>query len=243
MCWGDAKLCQTSTEQEYLEFNERETKTRSGNDPRNVKAIEPKMFSVSNNEKCPVKPYKVYAEKRPAEMKTDDALFYSAVNNVKSGSGKPWFKNAPVGVNKLNTLMKTMAQKAGLGPNFKNHSGRKTMIQTLVNNDVPPTDIMQLSGHKNVQSITSYSTVSQKQQLNMCHTFTGLSSGEIAPQSGFSIPEKRKHEFDELTSVNIASNFFSAEQAAQQPLSLFSGAVISGGQISVAITTLNQSYD
>ena len=42
--------------------------------------------------------------------------------------------------------MKTMAQKAGLGPNFKNHSGRKTMIQTLVNNDVPPTDIMQLSG-------------------------------------------------------------------------------------------------
>ena len=76
------------------------------------------------------------------------------VNNVKSGSGKPWFKKAPVGV-KLNTLMKTMAQKAGLGSNFKNYSGRKTMIQTLVNNDVPPTDIMQLSGHKNVQSITS----------------------------------------------------------------------------------------
>ena len=70
--------------------------------------------------------------------------------HVISGSGKPWFKKAPVGVNKLNTLMKTMAQKAGLGPNFKNHSGRKTMIQTLVNNDVPPTDIMQLSRHKNV---------------------------------------------------------------------------------------------
>ena len=36
MCWGDVKLCQTSTGQEYLEFNKRETKTRSGNDPRNV---------------------------------------------------------------------------------------------------------------------------------------------------------------------------------------------------------------
>ena len=142
MCWVDVKLCQTSTGQEYLEFNERETKTRSGNDPRNVRAIAPKMFAASNNEKCPVKAYKVYAGKRPAEMKTDD------LNNVKSGSGKPWFKKAPVGVNKLNTLMKTMAQKDGLGPNFKNHSGRKTMIQTLVNNDVPPTDIMELSGHK-----------------------------------------------------------------------------------------------
>jgi len=36
-------------------------------------------------------------------------------------------KKAPVGLSKLNTLMKTMAQKAGLGPSFKNHSGRKTM--------------------------------------------------------------------------------------------------------------------
>ena len=84
------------------------------------------MFAVPNKEKCPIKAYEVYAEKRPAEMKTDDhAPFYLAVNNVKSGSGKPWSKKAPVGVYNLNTLMNTMAQKAGLGPNFKNHSGRK----------------------------------------------------------------------------------------------------------------------
>ena len=101
MCWRDVKLCKTSTGQEYLEFNERETKTRSGNDHRNATAIAPKMFAVPNNEKCPVKAYKVYAEKRLAEMKTDDASFYLAVNNVKSGSSKPWFKKAPVGVNKL----------------------------------------------------------------------------------------------------------------------------------------------
>ena len=59
------------------------------------------MFAVPNNEKCTVKAYKVYAEKRPAEMKTDDAPFFLAVNNAKSGSGKPWFKKALVGVNKL----------------------------------------------------------------------------------------------------------------------------------------------
>ena len=100
-----------------------------------------KMFAVPNNEKCPVKAFKVYAEKRLVEMKTDDAPFYLAVSNVKSGSGKPRLKKTPVGVNKLNTLMKPVAQKAGLGPNFKNLSGRNTMIQTLVNNDVPPTDI------------------------------------------------------------------------------------------------------
>ena len=120
------------------------------------------------------------------------------------------------------------------------------MIQTLVNNDVPPTDIIQLSGHKNVQSITSYSTVSQKQQWNMSHTLTGLSPAERGPQSGSSIPEKRKHEFDKLTHPATHPTFrptFSqqSKQAAQQLLSLFSGAVISGGHISVTINTLNQS--
>lgn len=58
MCWGDVKLCQTSTGQEYLESNERETKTRSGKDPRNVTVIAPKMFALPNNEKCPEKAYK-----------------------------------------------------------------------------------------------------------------------------------------------------------------------------------------
>jgi len=53
---------------------------------------------------------------------------YLAVNNVKSGSGKPWLEKVPVGVNKLNSLMKTMAQKAGLGPYLKNHSCSKTVI-------------------------------------------------------------------------------------------------------------------
>ena len=60
------------------------------------------MFAVPNNQKCPARAYKVYAEKRPAEMETHDAPFTLTVNNVKSG-----------------------------------------------NNDVPQTDIMQLSGHKN----------------------------------------------------------------------------------------------
>ena len=128
-----------------------------------------------------------------------------------------------------------MAQKARLGPNFKNHSGRKTIIQTLVNNDVPPTDLI-------LCNCNSYSTVSQKQQLNMSHILTGLSSGEIASQSDSFIPEKRNHEFYELTYLTFRPTFSQqSKQAAQQLLSLFSGAVISGEHISVAINTLNQS--
>jgi len=53
-----------------------------------------------------------------------------------------------------------------------------------------------------------------------------------ALQSGSSVPEKRKHEFDELTHPVFRPTFSQqSKQAAQQSLSLFSGAVISGGHI------------
>ena len=50
-----------------------------------------------------------------------------------------------------------VAEKAGLGPNVKNHSRRNKMIQSLTNNDIPATDIIQLSRHKTLQSVTNYS--------------------------------------------------------------------------------------
>ena len=73
--------------------------------------------------------------------------------------------------------MRKMSEKAGLGPNVTNHSGRKTMIQALTNNDIPATDIIQLSGHKNLQSVTNYSVVPEKQQVQMSHTLSELSTG------------------------------------------------------------------
>jgi hypothetical protein len=46
--------------------------------------------------------------------------------------------------------MKGKAKKVGLGPNISNHSGRKTMTQTLSNNDAPQSHghIVQLSDIK-----------------------------------------------------------------------------------------------
>ena len=107
------------------------------------------MFSVPGSEKDPVAAYKLQAKKRPTEVNDSDAPFYLAVNNcTEQESSKPWIKKSAVGQNKLNSLMRKMAEKAGLGPNVTNHSGRKTMIQALTNNDIPATDIIHLSGHK-----------------------------------------------------------------------------------------------
>ena len=61
--------------------------------------------------------------------------------------------------------MKTMAVKANLTnkENITNHSARKTMTQKLNDNQVPSTHIMQISDHKNVQSINNYSSLNSRQ--------------------------------------------------------------------------------
>ena len=73
------------------------------------------MFAVVGSERDPVRAYDLYASKRPDDLKTPDSLFYLAINHTTTAvNTKPWFKAAPMGVNKLKSLMKAMAEKAGL---------------------------------------------------------------------------------------------------------------------------------
>ena len=62
---------------------------------------------------------------------------------------KNWFKAQPMGVNKLNNIMKDMTQAAGISGKT-NHSGRKTLVQKLQDSGVPPNQIIQITGHKNL---------------------------------------------------------------------------------------------
>ena len=51
MCWGDVKLKETADGKEYLEFNERQTKIRTGSDCRDAREMPPKMFATSMDQK------------------------------------------------------------------------------------------------------------------------------------------------------------------------------------------------
>ena len=126
-------------------------------------------------------------------MNKPDAPFYLGVNHTTKNSDKSWFKASAMGVNKLNSLMKTMAERAGLdNSHLTNHSARKRMIQTLNDKDIPPSHIMQLSGHRNVQSINNYSHVSQEQQKSMSRILSGSTS--MVQTETHSLVETRKHQ-------------------------------------------------
>ena len=65
--------------------------------------------------------------------------------------------------------MKTMAEAVNFvsGKHTLNHPAWRTMITALRHENVSPLDISQLSGHKNLKSIDSCSTVSEQQQKEM----------------------------------------------------------------------------
>ena len=47
MKWGDVQLLTDVNGAEYLEYSERQTKTRTGAEPRNVRAVKPKAYSFA----------------------------------------------------------------------------------------------------------------------------------------------------------------------------------------------------
>ena len=177
--WGDVKLDQTPDGKENLKYSvERQTKTRTGSDSRDTRKIKPRMYSAPDlpAERDPVRVYKFYDSKRKHEsagMKTDYP-FYLAVNNPQpsSLSVKPWYKVQPIGVNKLNSSLKDTVNEARLGLENKrltDHSVRKRLAQKLNDNEIPPTQIMQIAGHRNVtcNSVNNLSSLSDKQKEKM----------------------------------------------------------------------------
>ena len=122
----------------------------------------PRMYATNTAKRCPVEIYKSYLERKPASMKQDDSPFYLAyITKPKSFT---WYKAAPLGVNYLGNFMKSTAEEANLQGKHTNHSARRTMISTLRHENINPLDISQLSGHKNLKSIDTYSEASEDQQ-------------------------------------------------------------------------------
>jgi hypothetical protein len=66
---------------EYLTFNERQSKTRQGVNPKDVHTLKPKMWANSETpDRCPVAIYKSYKEKRPQDFSRPDDPFYLATH-------------------------------------------------------------------------------------------------------------------------------------------------------------------
>ena len=210
LCWGDLELKTNADGLRYGKLStERQTKRRTGENTRKVREGKPKMYeNLDNNDCCPVTTYLAYKQHRPPEMMADDSQFYLTVNTEVLKAGKKWFKAAPLGVNSLRSMVKNMLAASQVHSDKKlvNHSTRKHLVQKLVDNNIPPNEIVQITRHKNVNSLNNYSAISDRRQQHISTVLSrrGESSTSVATSSS------PKVTVDEITSISTVQPSTSA---------------------------------
>ena len=166
--WGDITLKSDTNGNEFLEFNERCTKTRNGTNLYDKRAFRPCLFATpAIPERCPVNIYKIFRAHRPAVRLDPNSNFYISINHNRVAGSQIWYKDCNLGEKMISTMLKRMCQKAGVTGKKTNHSLRKTTCQRLINSGMPPNYIKQLTGHKNLASVDRYGTASRSIQETM----------------------------------------------------------------------------
>ena len=88
--WRDVTLKKDVNDLAYLELNERQTKTRTGDNVKDIRDINPKMYENKNNkERDPLAIYKQYAELRPADFCQHEDPFLYCAQHYANLSDKP----------------------------------------------------------------------------------------------------------------------------------------------------------
>ena len=189
--YGDIKIeREFQSGNEYLIWlTERSTKTRTGERPLGHKrAFNPKAFATGT-ERCPVNFFKQFASHRPIKMCEDDApLFLQIRHNIDYNSETIWFYDKPLGKNSIGQFMSKartiLNSENGSKGKISNHSARKTTITNLLNENINPLHVQQISGHKKLESLNQYNTASlsiKKQISNVISS--GKSSSDTSLES------------------------------------------------------------
>ena len=162
LCWGDVGLASDrETGSEYLVWkSESGSKTRTGQDGSHQRAFEPKAHVCSN---------KAFRSHHSEAMLELDAPIYLAINHQRKPNNKVWYLNRPLGKNEIGRFLKDAfaAAKRDDTNKVSNHSVRKISVRRLLEADVQPNFVAQLSSHKNLKSLDSYHSASLKRQREM----------------------------------------------------------------------------
>ena len=95
--------------------------------------------------------------------------------------------------NILTEAAKLLASKSDQHVNrnkIANHSARKTSISTLLDNNMHPIHVHQLSGHKRLESLSNYHVASNEKQIQMSRI---LGNADCGASSSLVSAKVRKH--------------------------------------------------
>ena len=111
---------------------------------------------------CPVRSYRKYMEHLNPDNKF---LWQKPLQNPKTPD--VWYGLQYYGKNTLGKFMGEVSTNCNLSRHYTNHSIRVTGITVLTRMKFSPSEIMSVSGHKSVQSLTNYQRTKPKQKIQM----------------------------------------------------------------------------
>ena len=125
-----------------------------------------------------------------------------------------------------------MCNAGGIPPKT-NHTGRKTLVQKLQDNDDLPNQIIQITGHKNLQSINNYCSLRERQIENISNilTSTALMNHEVSEvsQGAFHFPVGAPP----FQHYQLAASSSTSSMHENQLQTMFHGNAITGGVFNI----------
>ena len=154
---------------------------------KNVK--EPRMYGTGD-EFCPLLSFEKYKSKLNTEC---DSLFQRPIPSKKITESSAWYENAPLGVNKVNTFMSRLSESAKLSKRYTNNCIRAFVSTYLHQKGFSNEGIMTVTGHRNVQSLTSCIKPHDDEKMHLSNAITYRSTKSSQPSLPCTATESLPH--------------------------------------------------
>ena len=134
------------------------------------------MPEMPGNPLCPVASFEKYIMKLNPLC---DRLWQRAKDSF-TDEEVTWYSNSPVGAKKLQKFMSSLSDVVGLSKRYTNHSIRATGATILSRGGFNAAQIMSVTGHKSVSSLSVYQRVDDTEKLLMGQAIGVHVSGQRA---------------------------------------------------------------
>lgn len=125
------------------------------------------VYPARNPERCPVTILEFYMSKLPTLRKCD-ALYLRPLSKVAYYSDV-WFRDAPMGVNSLQSVVKNLCKESGLEGHYSNHSLRATAATRMYHGGNEEQVIQEHTGHRSL-CVRSYKKTGNSQKRKACES-------------------------------------------------------------------------
>ena len=112
-----------------------------------------RVYPQPGSDRCPVLILDTYLNKLPPNAVS---FYMQPMLSLPGDPQKPWFKNSPMGMNPLRSMMSKISELPGLSTKYTNHSLRATSASQMFTSGATEKIVAEMTGHKSLTALRQY---------------------------------------------------------------------------------------